>query len=163
MKGGRTVTKPFQNRKKTLWLLAGIAALFLAACLLWRGRSAEARPALADYVGDLNGYEAVRATRQDGLTLTLEGAQAAELKGLLDQLSFTGAAEEKPSRANSAPGFEALVRLESSAGNTCSVTFVTVGPDTSHVCLGLPDGTEVNIIGAFQADYRAATDFINGL
>ncbi|MGN8968008.1 hypothetical protein [Intestinimonas sp. HCP28S3_D6] len=157
------MTKAFRNRKTTLWLLAGIAALFLAAGLLWRGRPAEARPALTDYVGDLDGYETVRATRQDGQTLTLEGAQAAELKGLLDQLSFAGAAEEKPSRANSAPGVEAVVRLESSMGAACSVTFVTNNPETSHMCLGLPDGTEVHIIGAFQADYRAATDFINGL
>lgn len=157
------MTKAFRNGKKTLWLPAGVAALFLAAALLWWGRPMEARSALADYVGNLDGYEMVLATRQDGRTLTLEGEQAAELKGLLARLSFAGAAEKKPGRANSAPGFEALVRLGSSTGTVCSVTFVTNSAESSHVCLGLPDGTEVHIIGAFQTDYRAAADFINAL
>ena len=158
------MTKAFRNGKKALWLLAGIiAALFLAAALLWWGRPVEARPALADYVGDLDGYETVRITRQDGQTLTLEEPQAAELKELLDQFSFTGAAEEKTSRANSAPGFEAAVQLTSAGGTAHTVTFVTGGADEAHVRLDLSDGTTVHITGAFQADYRAAADFINEL
>lgn len=158
------MTKAFRNGKKALWLLAGIiAALFLAAALLWWGRPVEARLALADYVGDLDGYETVRITRQDGQTLTLEEPQAAELKELLDQLSFTGVAEEKTSRANSAPGFEAVVQLASVGGTAHTVTFVTGGADEAHVRLDLSDGTTVHITGAFQVDYRAAADFINGL
>ena len=125
------MTKAFRNGKKALWLLAGIiAALLLAAALLWWGRPAEARPALADYVGDLNGYETVRVTRQDGQTLTLEEPQAAELKELLDQLSFAGAAEEKTSRANSAPGFEDAVQLRP----MCASTSPTGPRSTSPAC-----------------------------
>lgn len=157
------MTKAFRNGKKALWLLAGIiVALLLAAALLWWGRPVEARPALADYVGDLDGYETVRITRQDGQTLTLEEPQAAELKELLDQFSFTGAAEEKTSRA-SAPGFEAVVQLTSVGGTAHIITFVTGGADEAHVRLDLSDGTTVHITGAFQTDYRAAADFINGL
>ena len=144
-------------------LLCGTASLLLAVALLWRGRPVEARPALAGYVGDLDGYETVQATRQDGWTLTLEGEQAAELKELLARLSFTGVAEEPPGRANSVPGFEAVVRLESAGGTACAVTFVTGGAEEAHMRLDLPDGTEIHIIGAFQADYRAAADFINAL
>ena len=67
------MTRGCKAGNKYLWLLAGIVVLLLAALLLWRGRPAEARPTLADYVGDLESYETVRATRQDGRTLTLEG------------------------------------------------------------------------------------------
>ena len=148
---------------KYFWLAVGIVVLLLAALLLCRGRPAEARPALADYVGDLEGYETVQVTRQDGQTLTLEGAQAAELKGLLARLSFAGASEEEPGRTNSAPGFEAVVRLESAGGTAHTVTFVAGGAEEAHVRLDLSDGTTVHIIGGFQADYRAAADFINGL
>ena len=157
------MTRGCKAGNKYLWLLAGIVVLLLAALLLWRGRPAEARPTLADYVGDLESYETVRATRQDGRTLTLEGVQAAELKGLLARLSFAGASEEEPDRANSAPGFEAAVRLESAGGTAHTVTFVTGGAEEAHVRLDLSDGTTVHIIGASQADYQAAADFINGL
>ena len=157
------MTRGCKAGNKYLWLLAGIVVLLLAALLLWRGRPAEAKPTLADYVGDLEGYEAVRATLQDGRTLTLEGEQAAELKGLLARLSFAGAAEEPPGRENSAPGFEAAVRLESAGGTAHTVTFVTGGAENAHVRLDLADGTTVHIIGAFQTDYRTAADFINAL
>ena len=120
-------------------------------------------PTLDGYMGDLEGYETVQVTQQDGRTLTLEGEQAAALKELLARLSFAGAAEEEPGRANSAPGFEAVVHLESNRGTACSVTFVTSGPEDAHVRLGLPDGTEVHIVGAFQAEYRATADFVNAL
>ena len=114
-------------------------------------------------MGDLEDYEAIQATRQDGRTLMLEGEQAAELKELLAGLSFAGAAEEPPSRADSAPGFEAVVRLESAGGTACAVTFVTSDSEAAHVRLDLRDGTETHIIGPFQTEYRSAVDFINGL
>lgn len=157
------MTRGFKAGNKYLWLMAGTVALLLAALLLWRGRPAEAKPALADYVGDLDGYEAVQAARQDGRTLTLEGEQAAELKGLLARFSFSGAAEEPPSRTNSAPGFEAAVRLASAGGTAHTVTFVTGRGENAHVRLDLADGTTVHIIGPFQTNYRAAVDFINAL
>lgn len=153
----------FKAGNKYLWLLVGIVVLLLTVLLLWRGRPAEAKPALADYVGDLDGYEAVQATRQDGRTLTLKGEQAAELKGLLARFSFSGAAEEPPSRTNNTPGFEATVRLAPAGGTAHTVTFVTGGGENAHVRLDLADGTTVHIIGAFQRDYRAAVDFINAL
>lgn len=151
------------RKKFLLPLICGIVLLIAAALVLWQSRPAEARPTLDGYMGDLEGYETVQVTRQDGRTLTLEGEQAAALKELLARLSFAGAAEEEPGRVNSAPGFEAVVRLESNRGTACSVTFVTSGPEDAHVRLGLPDGTEVHIVGAFQTEYRATADFVNAL
>lgn len=149
------------KRKLLLFLICGAAAFLMA--VLFLGRPVAARPALSDYVGELGGYETVRATRQDGLTLTLEGERAAELRTLLSRFSFAGAEEEPPSRENSAPGFEALVRLESSGGRACSIAFVAAGPEHAHVRVQLPDGTEVHLLGDFGAAYRAAADFINAL
>ena len=151
------------KKKFLLLFICGIVLLTVAALFLWWNRPTEARSSLADYVGDLDGYQTVLVTRQDGCTLTLEEAQAVELKDLLAQLSFDEATEERTNQTNSAPGFEAVVRLGSDGGTAHVVTFVTGGVDNAHVRLDLADGTTVHIVGAFQTDYQIAADFINAL